>query len=419
MSKKLFSLMLVMVLFLAACGGGDVDSTSNEKSGGEGGDSKDPIRIGALYPMTGDLALLGEESFRGAEIAVEEINANGGINGRQVELVKGDAVDPDAAQSEANRLINQENIQNIVGSFSSGISFAASEVAERNGSLYWELGAVADNITDRGYQSILRTNPPASRFSVVHKNFIKDVVTEKLGKDLGELKVAIAHEDSSYGTTIADEFKKLADEEGINIVLSQPYASSSNDLSSVILNIKKEEPDVLILVSYINDAILMSRQMNELNVSVPVIIGTGGGHTMTDFATAVGELAENLFNVDFPQYEINRDATPGMNEFIEAYKEKYGMEPRSGHSVANYMGMKVVLDIIAETGGKTDPETLREAAMNYKVDNGTTATGWGVEFNPDTGQNMLGEPYVGQWIGGKLLTVYPEEVAIQEPLIGN
>ncbi|MEI3606640.1 ABC transporter substrate-binding protein [Pseudogracilibacillus sp. SE30717A] len=407
--KKISSMLLIVVmLFLTACGGG---------SKGSSGSDDGPIKLGALFPLTGDLALLGEESYRGAELAVEEINANGGINGREVELVKGDAVDPDAAQAEANRLINQENIQSIVGSYSSGIAFAASEVAERNGALYWELGAVADNVTDREYQSILRTNPPASMFSVVHINFIKDVVAAELGKDLSDIKVAIAHEDSSYGTTIADEAEKLAEAEGINVVSIQPYSSTSNDLTSVILNIKKADPDVLIVVSYINDAILISRQMKELNVEVPVFIGSGGGHTMTDFADAVGENSEHILNVDFPQYEINKDATPGMEEFLAAYEEKFGSEPRSGHSLANYMGMKVVLEIIEEADGELDPEKLREVAMNYKVEKNTTATGWGVEFDEVSGQNKLSEPYITQWIDGELITVYPEEVAIEKPKI--
>lgn len=405
--RKFTVLLMALVLVLAACGGGGSSSDDG------------PIRIGALFPFTGDLALLGEESFRGVELAVEEFNANGGLDGREVEIVKGDAVDPDAAQAEANRLINQENVLNIVGSYSSGVAFAASEVAERNGGLYWELGAVADNVTDRGYESIIRTNPPASMFSVVHVNFIKDVVTEELGKDLGDLKVAIAHEDSSYGTTIADEAEKLAAEEGINVVSVQPYSSSSNDLSSVLLNIRQAEPDVLIVVSYINDAILISRQMNELGVEVPVFIGSGGGHTMADFQDAVGEQAEGVLNIDFPQYEINRDATPGMDEFVEAYEEKYGSEPRSGHSVANYMGMKVVLDIITENGGDLDPQTLRDVAMDYTVEKGETATGWGVDFDPKTGQNLESEPYITQWIDGELLTVYPEEVAVEEPQINK
>lgn len=417
--KRLTSLMLIaLMLMLAACGGGEPSSGSS--GGTKDGKESDPIKIGTLFPLTGELALLGEESFRGVKLAVEEFNNNGGLNGRKVELVVGDAVDSDAAQSEANRLINQANITTIVGSYSSGVAFAGSEVAERNGVLYWELGAVADDITGRNYRSILRINPMASMLSVVHINFIKEVVAEKLGKDISDLKVVIAHEDSSYGTTIADEAIKLAKEEGINIVSVLPYGASSNDLSSVVLNIKKAEPDVLISVAYINDAILLSKQMKELDVEVPVIVGSGAGHTTSDFKDAVGEEnAEGIFDIAYPQYHINKEFTPGMDKFIELYQEKYNGHPKSGHSLASYMGMKVVLDVITQTGGDVDPEKLHETALDYKVERGTTATGWGVEFDPDTGQNMLAEYYVHQWIDGKLVTVYPEEVALEEPKINE
>ena len=298
--KRLTSLMLIaLMLMLAACRGGEPSSGSS--GGTKDGKESDPIKIGTLFPLTGELALLGEESFRGVKLAVEEFNNNGGLNGRKVELVVGDAVDSDAAQAEANRLINQANITTIVGSYSSGVAFAGSEVAERNGVLYWELGAVADDITGRNYRSILRINPMASMLSVVHINFIKEVVAEKLGKDISDLKVVIAHEDSSYGTTIADEAIKLAKEEGINIVSVLPYGASSNDLSSVVLNIKKAEPDVLISVAYINDAILLSKQMKELDVEVPVIVGSGAGHTTSDFKDAVGEEnAEGIFDIAYP-----------------------------------------------------------------------------------------------------------------------
>ncbi|WP_066292444.1 ABC transporter substrate-binding protein [Bacillus sp. FJAT-29937] len=412
MKKILMFLMVAVLVVLTAC-------NSNKASNGGGSNvESETFDIGALFPLSGSLALLGEESFRGVELAVEEVNGNGGVNGKKIKLVKGDAVDPDAAQSEANRLINQENIKTIVGSFSSGISFAASEVAERNGVLFWELGAVADSITDRSYKYVLRTNPPASYFSKVNIDFIKEVVANKLGKNVGDLKVAIVHEDSSYGTTIAEEAKKLADTEGINIVTTQGYSSGTNDLSSVVLNLKKAEPDVLIAVAYLNDAILLARQSEELGFKVPVFIGNGGGHTMTDFRDAVGDMANGLFNIDFPQYSINRDFTPGMDEFIELYKNKYDHEPRSGHSLANYMGFKVVLDVLTEVG-EVDPDKLKEAALKYTVEAGTTATGWGVEFNQETGQNRNGQPYVNQWINGELLTVWPKDVSIEEPQVNN
>lgn len=408
MKKIVSAIMIGFLLLLTAC------------SGGASGDGEsDTLKVGALYPLSGGLALLGEESFRGAELAVEEANKNGGIaGGKKIKLVKGDAVDADAAQAEANRLINQENIKTIVGSYSSSISFAASEVAERSGVLYWELGAVSDTITDRKYKYVVRTNPPASYFSKVHVDFIKEVVTKKLGKDIKDIKVSLVYEDSTYGTTIADEAANLAKKEGINVVSKQGYSAGSNDLSSVVLNTKKAAPDVLIAVSYLNDAILLARQSEELGLKVPVFIGSGGGHTMTDFKDAMGEKANGILDIDFPQYQINREATPGIEEFIALYKEKYGEDPRSGHSLTNYMGMKVVLDVMDKVG-EVDPDKLKEEALKYTADPGSTVTGWGVEFDQESGQNKLGQPYVHQWINGELKTVWPENVSVEEPQIGN
>ncbi|TQR18232.1 ABC transporter substrate-binding protein [Psychrobacillus soli] len=405
MKKKWMLVVVICVaMVLAACG--------DETSAGEGSEE---IKIGTVFPLTGSLALLGGESFRGVELAVKEVNANGGIDGKQVKLVNSDAVDADAAQSEATRLINKEGINLLVGSFSSGISYAASEVAERNGAQYWELGAVADNVTDRNYQSIIRVNPPASYFSVTHINFIKNVVAEQIGKELKDIKVAITHEDSAYGTTIAKEAEKLAKEEGIDIVTTQSYSSTSNDLSSVILNLKKAQPDLVIAVSYINDAILLSKQSEELGYKIPILVGSGGGHTLTDYQKSVGDLANGVFNIDFPQYEINTDFTPGLEEFMKLYEEQYGEKPQSGHSLSNYMGMKVMIQAI-DDAGSVDVEKVREAAMNIKIEKGTTATGWGVEFDSESGQNTAGEAYLTQWIDGELLTVWPEEVSIHEPV---
>lgn len=401
----LLILGLCISLILAGCSGSSSESA-------------DEIKIGTVFPVTGNLALLGSESYRGVELAVKAANENGGIDGKEIVLVNSDAVDPDAAQSEATRLINKEGLNLLVGSYSSGISYAATEVAERNGALYWELGAVADNVTDRNYQSVIRVNPPASSFSVQHIKFIKEVVAKQLGKETKDIKLAIAHEDSSYGTTIAEEAKKLAETEGMEVVTVQGYASSSNDLSSVVLNLKKAQPDVIIAVSYINDAILISKQAEELGYDLPVFLGSGGGHTLVDYQKSVGDLANGIFNMDFPQYAINTEYTPGMEDFVAMYEEEYGESPRSGHSLSNYMGMKVVLQAI-EDAGSTEVEKVREAAMNIKIEKGTTATGWGVEFDPTSGQNSLSEPYMGQWIDGKLVTVWPADVAVTEPVFGE
>ncbi len=114
------------------------------------------IKVGALYPFSGGLALLGDESFRGTEMAVEEKNANGGINGKKIVLVKADAVDANQAVGEARRLTSVENVSAIFGSYASGVSSAATQVTELAGVPYFELGAVADTITGRGFKYLFR-----------------------------------------------------------------------------------------------------------------------------------------------------------------------------------------------------------------------------------------------------------------------
>ncbi len=113
-------------------------------------------RIGALYPLSGNLALLGNENLVGARIAVDMINERGGVAGKKVELVSGDASTPDKAQSEAERLSSLENLKVITGTYSSGLSFAASQVVERRGGIYWETGGIADGLTKRGFKNYFR-----------------------------------------------------------------------------------------------------------------------------------------------------------------------------------------------------------------------------------------------------------------------
>jgi branched-chain amino acid transport system substrate-binding protein len=333
----------------------------------------------------------------------------------EIVFVKGDASTVSAARSEAERLIEQKKVPAILGTYSSSRCMAASEVAGRKGIPYFELGAIANAITTRGYKTMWRTNPTAADFSRAQVKFITDWYAPKLGKKPSEMRVSIAHEDSDYGTSVADSFSKMAKGAGIQVVSIEPYAANTNDLSSVIFRLRKAKADIVMAVSYANDAILLSRQAYELKLKAP-IMGTGGGHSLQSFYDALGKEADGVLNVDFTQYEVNVEFTPGLKEFLALYKQTFNENPRSGHSLANYMGANVVFDIIEKAGGSLDPEKIRAAAMAVNIAPGTTATGWGVKF-AENGQNMEAVPLVTQWRNGKLVTVWPEGAGIMEPMI--
>lgn len=382
--------------------------------GGGGGEGEGPIELAAFYPTSGPLALLGEESWRGAEIAAQAINEAGGVCDRQVELNLADVPTVNAATSEARRLLTNEGLDLAIGTYSSSLALAASEVYARGGGTYVELGAITEEFNDRGYDSTWRTNPPASTFAETQIEFISDFVAPALDVPLEELEVMLVHEDSSYGSSVARSAETLAADAGIANISYAPYSAESTDLSSTVLNIQQANPDVVIAVSYASDAVLLARQMESNGVEVPAFIGTGGGHTLSSFGETVGDAADHIFNVDFTQYAVDPESTPGLEEFVTMYQEEYGEDPASGHSLANFMGANVVFNILEQTCEDISPEAFNEAAAAYTAEQGTTATGWGVDFD-ETGQNTLAAPYVMQWRDGTLETVWPERVATMEP----
>jgi len=370
------------------------------------------IRIGALYPISGSLALLGEESWRGAEIARLTRNQKGGIaGGQQIEFVKVDVPDVNAAKSEAERLINREGLKLLIGTYSSSLCLAASEVAARAGIIYFELGAIADPITARGYKTLYRTCPKAQFFNATQIRFTKDWIAPQIKKKPSEVRLALVHEDSAYGSSISKDIEAESKTAGIPLVSIIPYNSQAVDLSSVILKLKSEKPDVVIGVSYANDAILIGRQAKELGLDIKAFIGTGGGHSLRSFAEALGAAAEGAFNVDFTQYDVNTKFTPGLTEFVEIYKKMFNEPPRSGHSLANYMGTNVLLDILDKTRGNMDADKFRQGAMAMDMKPGNTATGWGIKFD-EGGQDTEALPLMFQWRGGKCVCVWPEGAAV-------
>lgn len=373
------------------------------------------IVIGALYPVSGPLALLGEESWRGAELARLVRNKKGGIKGKKVVFANGDCPDVAAARSEAERLIESKKMKLIIGTYSSSRCMAATEVAARKNISYFELGAIANAITSRGYPTVYRTAVRAIGFSECQVDFILNFLAPALKKKPKEMRISIAHEDSDYGTSVAASLRKLAGEAGMKVVSEEPYSATASDLSPVIFRLKKANPDIVVAVSYAQDAILLGRQAAEFKLNKP-LLGTGGGHSLMSFSKALGEKANGVFNTDFPPYQINPNFSVGLKEYENLYRKTFKEEPRSSHSLANVMGANAVFDIIEKAGGSLEPDKIRKAAMAMDIPMGKTANGWGVKFDK-TGQDIRSKTYIAQWHNGKLLTVWPKGPAVMAPVL--
>jgi branched-chain amino acid transport system substrate-binding protein len=385
-----------------------------------GASSSGPIRLGAIWPLTGGMALLGEESWRGAEVVRQLQNKKGGVLGRQIEFVKGDAPDANAAVSQANRLISSEKVQILIGTYASPLAFAASEVAERNETIYWEMGGISDPIVERGFKYLFRITPMGSMYGGKAAEYSKAVLAPKFGIAPDKLKVSIVHEDALYGTTVGKGAEQKCKELGLNLLGRDPYSAKATDLSPLILKLKAAQPDVLIATSYIQDLLIFWKQARELGFWPKAAIGTGAGYAHTEFAQAMGEDATGVFNVDNTQYLINPNFAPGAKEAAQAYQDIFKEPPRSGHSLMNYMGTQVLFDVIARAGS-TDPEAIRKAALATDIPDQKTPMGYGVKFAPPgdklAGQDIRAFPMIYQWQKGKQLTVWPDAAAVAQAII--
>jgi branched-chain amino acid transport system substrate-binding protein len=381
-------------------------------------------KIGALYPLTGSLALLGTENLNGAKIAVEMINEQGGITGHKIELVTGDASTPDKAQSEAERLCSLENLKVITGTYSSGLSFAASQVVERHGGIYWETGGISDGLTKRGFKNYFRVVFTASQNGQLAAGLAKDLIAKNLKKDPKDLKIMVIHEDSDYGTSVAAAAEAKAKELGFVITDKTAYKATTTDLSPLILRIKAESPNIVIASSYANDALLIQRQMKQLGVNVDAFIGTGGIYGLPSFAEGLGSSVNGIFDTEgsanINTTALSKDAAKQLEEFKKRFIAAHG-KPPSYVGTQGFVGTFLLLDSVLRKADSLEADRIRNVAFALDIPDGGTALGWGVKFAGESdamrGQNLRAFPVAQQWQNGKLVVVSPEKTKTTDAIL--
>lgn len=349
----------------------------------------------------------------------------GGIGGKKIEWVKADGVDPKKAMTECERLINVEKVKLIFGTFSSSLSYAASEVAERNKVIYWEEGAIADAITTRGFKYFFRICTKASGHGIIAANFSNEVIAPKLKIDPKQLKIAIMFEDSLYGTTVGTNAAKQALQLGMKVVATESYSQKVVDLSPLVMIFRDRKPDVIIATSYLEDGLLFWRQAKDLDLNVKAFIGTGACHSMPDWAKTFGNEANYIFNSDDPSIGVNPELySPKIRaikkDFSERFEKKFGHSPFT-HANMSFESARVFFEEVSTRAKSMDPEAVRKAALSLDIPKGATMYGFGIKFappdHPEAGQNLRAHSILDQWQEQKLWPVYPAEFAIRKPLL--
>src|SRR3954451_16328384 len=221
--------------------------------------AQEPIRIGVLLPFTGPLAKNGIENWEAMQIARYMISERGGVNGRKIEFVQGDATTPNAAISETERLITKEGIKITTGSFASPLAIAVSQAAERHGVFHWETTGAAEIITRRGFKHTFQVGAPARRYSQAAVDFIVDDLAKRLNKPVNDLRIAMLWENRAFGKSVGDGVRAYMEGKKIKLIYDEGYDQFATDMTPIVQKLKDVKPDIVIAISFPNDAILFQR----------------------------------------------------------------------------------------------------------------------------------------------------------------
>jgi branched-chain amino acid transport system substrate-binding protein len=383
------------------------------------------VKIGAVFPLSGNAASAGIHAKFAIETALDIINnphpelgnfplaknaGLAGLGGAKVEVVFADNQgSPATGQNQALRLITEEKVAALTGSYQSGITLTASAIAEKYGIPFVNGESVAANLTERGFKWFFRTTPIASDFAKVYYDFLQDMKAKGAKVD----NVALVHDNTEYGTSVASVITSTFKDKGASIALDIPYAVNATDVQSQVLQLKEKKPDVVIMIAYASDAILYQKTMQALDYKPPMMIADDSGYSDPSFIKAVGNISQGVFNRS--SWVVGPPGSPTAI-IADMYKKRSGDE-MDDTAARQMQGFLVLVDAI-DRAGSTDPAKIQAAlkATELKPDQLMMAYK-GVKFD-DKGQNILASGQIIQLQDGvNYISVWPKDGAQKDPVL--
>jgi len=394
------------------------------------------IKIGVIYDYSGPLAAGGSSlQALGAKIMIDYFNSIGGVEGYKINAIYADAQSkPEIAINEAVRLIEQENVDMLMGFYSSAQCVPVSAKVDAMKKFMWITTCISPAVLkDRHLEHVFRPQPHGGMFGMTSPDMVAHYAKSKLGVDPKDLKVAIIHEDGPYGSGVAGGNEQGSKKHGFKIVLKEGYAATSPDLSSLVTKLKRKRPDVIFHTGYNPDISLFLRQSRELGLKWKALIGHGAGYGVPDkLYEAVGDDANFIFNVDPVSIWLIDPATltPGLGKVTEMVGVEYKKARPKVKTFSAHVGMAAsnvytffddVLPRAIKKHGGISSEALRKAAAETNIPIGGTLMGYGVKFEPKSsdmaGQNNDAFPVVVQYTNGDAKIAWPTELQTTDPVL--
>jgi branched-chain amino acid transport system substrate-binding protein len=359
--------------------------------------AEDTIKVGVILPITGDKAKFGEIEKRSFEMALEDINAGGGIKGKKLEfLFEDDTGRPDVARSAAEKLITKDKVVMLGGGYGSSETFAIAGVAQQSKLPFLVNTGSDDKITQSGWDYVFRLNPPVSDYPGGLESFMTEVVKPKTA--------AILYENTNFGSSGSKEFQQTCERLGIKVLVSEGYEAGGVDFKPILMKVKQAKPDLVYMISYIMDASLLMRQSMELRLTPSIFVGGAAGFTLPEFRKNAAKASEGVFSATLWYQTL---PYPGAKEYYDSFMKKFNAETEY-HGAEAYAAAFVIADALKRSPSYTSKD-VREAlaATDLKTVFGPVKF---QAYGKFTNQNKL-PTYLVQWIDGKLELVWPKEVA--------
>ena len=321
-------------------------------SGGlAGGAAAEDLLIGTAGSVTGQYAIFGEQMTRGAEMAVADINAAGGVLGNRLVLEIGDdACEAKQAVAVANQMVNKE-VAFVAGHFCSSTSIPASEVYYEEGILQISPASTNPLLTEQGYENVFRTCGRDDQQGLVAGNFLARVFPGQ--------RIAILHDKTAYGKGLADETKKALNAAGVEEALYEAYTAGEKDYTALVSKLKAEEIDVIYLGGYHTEAGLIVRQADSQGLDATLV--SGDALVTEEFWSITGDAGEGTLFSFSPDPTKNEAAAEVVARFMEQ-----GYKPE-GYTLYTYAAIQVFAQA-AEAAGSTDIDALVEQMRTLTFD---------------------------------------------------
>ena len=401
--RAVMAIACALALTAGACGGDDDESGSAAGNG----DSA-PLKIGASLPLTGEFSEPGKAAKQGYEVWAEMVNADGGLLGRQVELViKDDASNQNTVVADYNALISGDKVDLLLGTFSSLLNLPASAVAERNQMLYIEPAGGNPDIFNRGFKTIFFSQQATAD----HQGDVWAKWITELPEDKRPKTAAYPTLDDPFTLPTSEGIEAILSEAGIETVYRETYTTDTTNFDSIANDVKAADPDLVVAGTQFEDGIGLMRAFEKVNFQPQWLYQTNAPSFGDQYSEGIG--AENTEGVFYAVSHSQEAETPGNAEFVAKYQEMFGGETVPEDAADAFAAGEVLRATVEanKTVAKEDQLKLADWLRENEVETILGPLSWDETGAP------TGEFLIGQWQDGKAEIVLPEEAATSDKII--